>query len=455
MGAEDATTRGLPGGPPVHPMPGRLTGKRGVYHCESRLGGGAFGQVYLARSENAEPSVPARLAIKLFGVPQDGQAREILCRELASLMRMQHDRIPRVWDWSDAGSEKNFIAMEHYPNGNLTALIQQGPLPQARVLELLVDLLTAILEAHRNSVLHLDIKPSNVLLDAGGRFALGDFGISQALNVRGDNYPVGLGTLGYNAPEQLRYVQAAAPGPLLDFFDVRTDLFSVGATVWSALVGVDLSRKGVLAGLPSPEAGYGLPDPRKLVPVDAALAELVMEMLQIHPSRRPGGAAEALARADALRKGVAPPAPEFKRPRPDRLEAVKVLEGLIDPVLVSYSRSAAVLESVVQFEPGYIIAREGDNSHFALMLLRGTVDFLRDGHVINSIAQEGSCIGEVSTLTDGHRTATMVARDVVWAVVLAQAELEGMIARHPEIGLRIMKSLAGHVVREREMKRAR
>ena len=105
---------------------------------------------------------------------------------------------------------------------------------------LITDLLSALADAHRAGILHLDVKPSNVLLDGNGGFVLTDFGVSQAARMskgllHQGQLAVGLGTHGYRAPEQ--------DSMSLHSFDLRTDLWGVGATAWAMYPGIDLNKR--------------------------------------------------------------------------------------------------------------------------------------------------------------------------------------------------------------------
>ena len=196
--------------------PGDVLQGRHRYQILRHLGRGGFGTVYVAACLDTptvavagRPVPPAQVAVKVLGSTRDARSRGWLKRELSALIAIQHDRIPKLYDWSIDG-DVAFAVVEYFPHGSLCSVwpsLQHSDAEQTW--RLLSDLLSALEAAHRASVLHLDVKPGNVLLDGKGGFVLADFGISQGARMskgllsRG-GMQVGLGTPGYRTPEQHR-----------------------------------------------------------------------------------------------------------------------------------------------------------------------------------------------------------------------------------------------------------
>ena len=227
--------------PATIPQPGDILEARYRYQIERRLGQGGFGSVYRARCLNRGSSAPPEtVAIKVLGSSSDPRTASSLKRELSALLTIDDDRIPNVYDWSLEG-DNAFVAMEHFAAGSLSdAWPFLGHRNEQQVWRLITDLLSALSAAHRAGILHLDLKPSNVLLDGNGGFVLSDFGVSQAARMskgllHQGKVAVGLGTHGYRAPEQDRFS--------LKDFDLRTDLWAVGATAWALYTGIDLNKR--------------------------------------------------------------------------------------------------------------------------------------------------------------------------------------------------------------------
>ncbi len=270
---------------PAPPSFGSELRARFKYRLIKRLGRGSFGSVFFARcldhDRRRDDSPPERVAVKILG-DSKGAASDLVRRELSALLALQHDRIPRLYDWRLDG-EHAFVVMEHYPEGSLRDYMPlAGAAEEDQVWRLLGDLLSALDVAHRASLLHLDIKPANVLLDGNGGFVLTDFGVSQASRISRGLLPFSVGTRGYQAPEQR--------GERFDQYDLRTDLWGVGATAWAFAAGLNLAEREDLIRTDSGDAIYGLP-----VPLRAAAHLLARARRRDHVDALPGPRAPARA----------------------------------------------------------------------------------------------------------------------------------------------------------------
>jgi hypothetical protein len=425
----------------VAPAPGIGTELRARfrYRLIKRLGRGSFGSVFFARCLDADArrddSPPQKVAVKILGSTK-GAAVDLLRRELAAMIALEDDRIPRVYDWRLDGDHA-FVVMQYYAEGSLReALAAQEPVPEERIWRLLADVLAALDVAHRHSVLHLDVKPANVLIDGDG-FVLTDFGVSQASRVSRGLMPMSVGTRGYQAPEQRN--------ERFDQYDLRTDLWGVGATAWAVATGINLAERDELVR-EGDGAIYGLPPlSERRIYCSPELEEVVMSLLHLDPARRPGSVAEVLARVDAVRAGRGLGGGAFGASRHvavDEAEAEAVIETLVDPLLISICRQRAFRSYFAKFEDGEMLCSEGEVSACAFLLLRGTVVVTRDDDEIARVSREGHFLGEVATLTGLPRTASMRASGTVWAVALNAADLERFITANPAMGLRVVRALA-------------
>jgi serine/threonine protein kinase len=306
---------------------------------------------------------------------------------------------------------------------------------------LLEDLLVALQHAHGASVLHLDIKPANVLRDRTGGFVLTDFGISQGSRMfRGPLRAMGLGTPGYQAPEQ----RWGTP----EDFDLRTDLYSLGATAWTVCVGTHLARKDAQHLLSRDKSEtFGLPS------LDGAkhnisqnLVDVIMSLLRQDPEQRPGSAAEALLTVRAARAGLDLAPSSTGRPATQD-EIREVLEGLIDP-LWSHIFKPDTGIALRYFEDGQPLAEEGESAFTCFVLLKGEVRVSRGGETLIHLGREGTFIGEIGTLTGHHRTASVIAAGPVFVYELNAAQLEQFVTSHPPVGVRLLRSMAERIVRE-------
>lgn len=443
--SEEESQATIPTGPGAAPAPqlgfGTELQGRFRYRLMKPLGRGAFGSVFFARCLDCDPrrgdAPPEAVAIKILGDAK-GEASNLARRELSALRALSHDRIPRVYDWQVEG-EHAFVVMEYYPEGSLREYMKlAGPAAEDPVWRLLGDLLTALDVAHRASLLHLDIKPANVLLDGRGGFVLTDFGVSQASRVGRGLLPASVGTRGYQAPEQ----RAAR----VDDYDLRTDLWGVGATAWAFAAGVNLAERESLLRIEPSEAIYGLPGLSEWrLGCSPELEDVIMSMLFLDPSRRPGSVAEVLSRVRSAVSGNGFDSATFAASRSSKVgedEIQGVVAGLVDPLLIDLCSHRALRGHFVKFEDGEPLCEEGEHSYYAFLLLRGTVLVSKAGREVTRIAREGSFLGEIAALTSIPRTASMHAAGPVFAVVLNAAELERFVTANPAIGLRVIRSLA-------------
>ena len=226
-GAMGATTGGgtmiMAGGGTEKPMLGR-------YQIEKEIGKGAMGVVYLGK----DPKIGRMVAIKTMALSQEFEADELqdvkerFFREAETAGRLSHPNIVSIFD---AGEEHDlaYIAMEFVKGHDLTKHIKPNTLlPIAEVLRMLADAADALDYAHSNSVVHRDIKPANMmLLDEKKIIKLMDFGIARIADSSKTKTGMVLGTPSYMSPEQLAGKKV----------DGRSDLFSLGVTLYQMLTG--------------------------------------------------------------------------------------------------------------------------------------------------------------------------------------------------------------------------
>jgi serine/threonine protein kinase len=425
---------------------GELRG-RFRYRLIRRLGRGSFGSVYLARCVDHDPrrddSPPAQVALKILRTTK-GPALDMLRRELAALLAIQNDRIPHVFDWS-IDSERAFVAIEYFPAGSLRELMnEEGPVEEAVVWRMLNDVLCALDVAHRAAVLHLDMKPANVLIDAEGGFVLTDFGVAQYSRMHRGLLPFSVGTRGYQAPEQ--------KGERFDEYDLRTDLFGLGATAWALATGIHLADREDLMRAPGGEWIYGLPPLSEYrIHCSRELEDVVMSMLHLDPELRPGSVTEVRARVHSFRSG-SPLATEtsgmLRRPPVGDAEVEALISSLVDPLLIAICRQPSFRRQCVRFDDGDVLCAEGEHSYYAFLLLRGTIMVERNGREVTRVTGEGTFLGEVATLMSLPRTATLRAAGAAMALVLNAADLERFVTSNPAMGLRVIRSLALRLSRQ-------
>jgi eukaryotic-like serine/threonine-protein kinase len=265
----------------------------GRYRLERRLGVGGMSTVYLAFDQRLERSV----AIKLLAehLADDPTFVSRFRREALSAARLVHPNIVQVFDFGfDEAQHQHFIVMEHVPGRSCAELLRdRGRLEVDRAIEIISQACRGLDYAHRNGVVHRDVKPGNLLVSENDVVKLADFGIARATD-QSSITQVGsvLGTAAYLAPEQARGEEA---GP-------RADIYSLGVVAYQLLSGRLPYEASSLTELALKQQRE-LPQPlHSLDPAIAlALSQAVAMALSLDQRQRP---VDAMAFAQALRDGA-------------------------------------------------------------------------------------------------------------------------------------------------------
>jgi len=203
--------------------------KLGRYELVRVLGKGAMGVVYEGRDPNLDRSVALKTIMVDDLSPDAAAEYETRFRtEARSAARLQHPNIVSVYD-SDRDGGTAFLVMEYVQGRDLKQRLDGGERPSlGEALRLLGDLLSALDFAHRQGIVHRDVKPANLLVEADGRLKLTDFGVARIAGEATRTQGSMIGTLKYMAPEQIQGLKV----------DARADLFSAGVVAYQLLTGV-------------------------------------------------------------------------------------------------------------------------------------------------------------------------------------------------------------------------
>ena len=265
----------------------------GRYRIEGRLGVGGMATVQLAFDQRLERNVALKLLAEHLA--DDPAFVSRFRREALSAARLVHPNIVQVFDFGfDERQHQHFIVMEHVPGHSCAELLRdQGHLDVEFAVEILTQACRGLEYAHRNGVVHRDVKPGNLLVSDAQVVKLADFGIARATD-QSSITQVGsvLGTAAYLAPEQARGEEA---GP-------RADIYSLGVVAYQLLSGrlpYEASSLSELAYKQSQEGPAPLDQLNPRVVPELALA--VSLALAIDQEDRP---ADAIAFAETLRQGA-------------------------------------------------------------------------------------------------------------------------------------------------------
>src|SRR5215210_1232784 len=197
----------------------------GRYRIMRKLGSGGMANVYLAEDQE----LGRRVAIKILNDrhANDDQFVERFRREAKNAAGLSHPNIVSIYDRGEAEGTY-YIAMEFLDGRSLKELIvARGPAPVNVAIDYARQILDALRFAHRNGIVHRDIKPHNVIVDAEGRVKVTDFGIARAGTSQMTEVGSIIGTAQYLSPEQAK----GAP------VDQTSDLYSVGIVLYELLTG--------------------------------------------------------------------------------------------------------------------------------------------------------------------------------------------------------------------------
>jgi len=270
----------------------------GRYELHSRIARGGMAEVYLARDQLLDRPVAIKVLFPEFAV--DPSFVERFRREAQAAANLNHASIVGVYDWG-AHEGTYYIVMEYVRGRALSDILRaEGTLHPQRAADIAIDIAGALSFAHRNGVVHRDIKPGNVLISPQGQVKVTDFGIARAMtsNPTENLTQTGsvMGTATYFSPEQAQGLSV----------DPRSDLYSLGVVLYEMLAGrppftgdgpVAIAYKHVQeAPLPVRQANPAVP---------VALEAICMKLLAKQPADRYASAEDLRADLRRFREGQA------------------------------------------------------------------------------------------------------------------------------------------------------
>ena len=247
-------------------------GETGNFLLERELGRGGMGGVYMGRDKMLDRPVAVKVMLKEYGA--DAEFVEKFKREAQAAARLIHPNIAQIYSYGIADGMP-YIAMELVAGGSLDQLMKNaGPsIDIPRVMKICEQVAQALRCASDQGLVHGDVKPENVLLDANGNAKLVDFGLAAMQKDTDEIW----GTPYYIAPEKVKKEPV----------DYRADMYSLGGTIYHALTGVaPFEGDDAAAVVRKRFEGAPVP-PSKLRPdISPQIDALVLKMLALNPSDR-------------------------------------------------------------------------------------------------------------------------------------------------------------------------
>jgi predicted Ser/Thr protein kinase len=270
----EAGAHQVPVGESVDPS---LAGLIPGYEIERELGSGGMGSVYLARQKTLDRLV----AIKLLSPRLSSDPKDVkrFLKESRAAAKLRHENIVRAIDAGEV-SGRPYLVMEYMDGRTLADVLRtEGPLAESRALELAYQIAQGLQHAQHQGLIHGDVKPSNIILATDGVARICDFGLAREIPAQpAEGRPeVVLATRAYASPEQLR-------GDTTQ--DHRSDLFSLGVTLFQAVTGrLPFDAKDLAVRLE--QVKQGAPSPRTLnASLSASTDDLIVRLLQFSPADR-------------------------------------------------------------------------------------------------------------------------------------------------------------------------
>jgi len=206
----------------------------GRYRILHQIGSGGMGEVYLAE----DPKLQRKVALKILS-DSDPSAKRRFVHEAIAASKLSHPSVAVVYEAGETDDGTGFIAMQYVEGETLCDRMQRGAMPVHDVVRIASEVADALDEAHRQGIIHRDIKPGNIMIDSRGHAKVLDFGIAKILELDRLVTPeqptdvaftaagMFVGTLQYVSPEQ------AGGGAV----DRRSDIFSLGVVMYEMLSG--------------------------------------------------------------------------------------------------------------------------------------------------------------------------------------------------------------------------
>jgi tRNA A-37 threonylcarbamoyl transferase component Bud32/tetratricopeptide (TPR) repeat protein len=266
----------------------------GDYRMLTRIGRGGMADVYLAEQHSLQRQVAFKILKRSFAADANHVKRFVL--EARAAAKLVHGNIVQIHEVKDVEG-LHYMVQEYLARGNLKQWVGRlgKPLSAASAVSILRQVAAGLQKAAEHGIVHRDIKPENIMVGVSGEVKVADFGLARAVEDREHNLTrVGMtmGTPLYMSPEQIE-------GRSLDS---RSDLYSLGVTLWHMLVGYPPFQAETLMAVAMKHLRDEPPALAKLRPdLPAGLSLLIHSLMAKDPNQRPQSPIDVLQRLRALR----------------------------------------------------------------------------------------------------------------------------------------------------------
>jgi len=394
----------------------------GHYRIVEKIGAGGMGEVFRAYDERLERDVALKLVS--MGKFASDAAHTRFRREARILSKLNHPNLTTIFDF-DSQDGTDFIVMELVLGTSLNELLDSGPLSEEYALSLGLQLVTGVIAAHAQGVVHRDLKPGNLRITPDNHLKILDFGVAKFMEsaiptASGDSLfeTAGiLGTVPYAAPEQIRG----------ETVDARTDIYAIGVVLYEMITGQRPFPTKDRWRLTDDILFRTPPTPRTLSPgLSAGFEMAILKCLQKQPEYRYQSAKELLA---DLRKLGSPASStssgitvtSHRRTGKKRIRSLAVLPlvnlGSSDDDYFSDGMTEAVIANLAQIKALRVISRtsvmryKGTDKSIQQIAQELDVDGLVEGSTLRAENRVRITAELIHAQSDAHLWAKSYERD--------------------------------------------
>ncbi|MCJ1907202.1 Stk1 family PASTA domain-containing Ser/Thr kinase [Planococcus ruber] len=311
----------------------------GRYKILELIGGGGMSNVYLAHDMILDRDI----AIKIlrYDFSNEEELRRRFQREALSTTSLAHPHIVNIFDVGEEGS-LHYLVMEYVPGKTLKEyIIDNSPVAPEQAVKIMKQLASALAHAHQNQIVHRDIKPQNILMDAEGNVKISDFGIAMALSATSYTQTNSvLGTVHYLSPEQARGGTA----------NKKSDIYSLGIVMFELLTGkLPFSGESAVS-IALKHLQTETPSLREIVPgMPQSLENVVLKATAKNPQHRYQSASELEEDLSTVLLPERLDEPKFSAPIDE--DATRAMPAIKDPAVYGSVEETKTIAPVSKKEP--------------------------------------------------------------------------------------------------------